>query len=522
MVAKKVRVVTRAYGADRLGVGVRRRRGLHHRAEAERKGHGTDVILTLRQGRHRDGDKNYDRYLSEWGLQGPYHALQQLRALSHPDDGDQEPPEAQARGRRRRLQARVRGLQELETLNSMTPIWKSAPRARSSRRITTSSTRATFHDFEDPRAPSASTPRARSTTTRCCSSRPRAVRPVQQGLREGPGALQLQRPDHGEVRRPAAGLLQLRRGVVDSEDVSLNISRETLQQDRQLTPSRGASRRRFDDLWRTCATTTARPTRSSSRTSAAASSLASTTVRLARRTSLATCCCSGAPRSRRWSRSRVRRGHARWQKAIYYAAGDDRDRLSKMPVVTAVLARGYDVLLCTQDVDEFFQSMREYWRATCPRSMRTTLRARRRRRLRPTGARDRGPPPGAQERGDGRPRPGDRGREEGGRGGDQGAQRPLRRDEGGAGRQGGEGPVSSRWWAWAKPRVHHDRGPAFARDGEGPQARSRGRGRGPRPSAYWSSTQSIRCLPSLQLHKMRAIQRRSRCMPACSTTRRCL
>ena len=49
------------------------------------------------------------------------------------------------------------------------------------------------------------------------------------------------------------------------------------------------------------------------------------------------------------------------QKAVYYAAGDDRERLSKMPVVTGVLARGYDVLLCTQDVDEFtFQAMREY------------------------------------------------------------------------------------------------------------------------------------------------------------------
>ena len=47
------------------------------------------------------------------------------------------------------------------------------------------------------------------------------------------------------------------------------------------------------------------------------------------------------------------------QKAVYYAAGDDRDRLAKMPVVKAVLAKGYDVLLCTEDVDEFcFQAMR--------------------------------------------------------------------------------------------------------------------------------------------------------------------
>lgn len=49
------------------------------------------------------------------------------------------------------------------------------------------------------------------------------------------------------------------------------------------------------------------------------------------------------------------------QKAIYYAAGDSRERIAKMPVVTGVLSRGYDVLLLTQDVDEFtIQSMRTY------------------------------------------------------------------------------------------------------------------------------------------------------------------
>ena len=48
-------------------------------------------------------------------------------------------------------------------------------------------------------------------------------------------------------------------------------------------------------------------------------------------------------------------------RAIYYAAGDSRERLAKMPVVKGVLDRGYDVLLLTQDVDEFtFQAMREY------------------------------------------------------------------------------------------------------------------------------------------------------------------
>ncbi|MDY3969327.1 MAG: molecular chaperone HtpG, partial [Atopobiaceae bacterium] len=49
------------------------------------------------------------------------------------------------------------------------------------------------------------------------------------------------------------------------------------------------------------------------------------------------------------------------QDRIYYAAGESRDRIQKMPVVSSALNHGFDVLLCTQDVDEFmFQVMRTY------------------------------------------------------------------------------------------------------------------------------------------------------------------
>ena len=52
---------------------------------------------------------------------------------------------------------------------------------------------------------------------------------------------------------------------------------------------------------------------------------------------------------------------AEGQDKILYAAGDSRERLAKLPAVTGAVKRGYDVLLCTQDVDEFmFQAMRTY------------------------------------------------------------------------------------------------------------------------------------------------------------------
>ncbi|MDO4399810.1 MAG: molecular chaperone HtpG, partial [Coriobacteriia bacterium] len=40
-------------------------------------------------------------------------------------------------------------------------------------------------------------------------------------------------------------------------------------------------------------------------------------------------------------------------KAIYYAAGEQLERLGKLPLVKAVLDKGHDVLLCTAEEDEF-------------------------------------------------------------------------------------------------------------------------------------------------------------------------
>jgi molecular chaperone HtpG len=41
------------------------------------------------------------------------------------------------------------------------------------------------------------------------------------------------------------------------------------------------------------------------------------------------------------------------QKCVYFAAGDAAERLAKLPAAELVLDKGYDVLLLTEDVDEF-------------------------------------------------------------------------------------------------------------------------------------------------------------------------
>ncbi|MEG0179774.1 MAG: molecular chaperone HtpG, partial [Oscillospiraceae bacterium] len=49
------------------------------------------------------------------------------------------------------------------------------------------------------------------------------------------------------------------------------------------------------------------------------------------------------------------------QKYIYYAAGDSTDRIAKLPQAERILAKGYDILYLTDDVDEFvLQVLHEY------------------------------------------------------------------------------------------------------------------------------------------------------------------
>ncbi len=52
---------------------------------------------------------------------------------------------------------------------------------------------------------------------------------------------------------------------------------------------------------------------------------------------------------------------AEGQEKIYFISGENRDRMAKVPQVQALEAKGYDVLLCTEDVDEFIpQTLQTY------------------------------------------------------------------------------------------------------------------------------------------------------------------
>ena len=371
MVAKRVRVVSRAYGQDEAHVWESDGLEGYTIEPGERAEHGTDVILTLRDnepakptqpGEPAEPGENYDRFLSEWTLKDLIkrysnyvrYPIQMMvtktREKPKPEDaGDDYKPEYEE-------------YQELETINSMTPIWKK--RAEDvSQEDYNEFYKSTFHDFEDP---------ARTISFHA------------EGTLEydallfipGRAPFDLYSKDYEKglalyssnvmIMEKCAELLpdyyNFVRGVVDSEDVSLNISRETLQHDRQLhaiarriekkiTSELEAMRDDDRKAYETFFENFGRGLKFGIYNSYGAKAAELGDLLLF----------WSAKEQKLVTLAEYAAAMPEGQKAIYYAAGDDRERLAKMPVVTGVLARGYDVLLCTQDVDEFtFQAMREY------------------------------------------------------------------------------------------------------------------------------------------------------------------
>ena len=152
------------------------------------------------------------------------------------------------------------------------------------------------------------------------------------------------------------------RGVVDSQDLSLNISREMLQHDRQLT----IMARNIEKKIKAELKNLLRDDRSRYEEFFAA---------FGRQLKYGTVADYGAHKDATqdlllfWSHKQGKlitlaeyvEAMAEGQEKIYYIPGENKDRLAKLPQVETLSKRGYDVLLFTEDVDEFIpQTLRTY------------------------------------------------------------------------------------------------------------------------------------------------------------------
>ena len=359
MVASHVRVVTKRYGSDQAfsweSDGVEG----YTISPAQKEGHGTDVILTIKP--NTDAD-NLDRYLSEYGLKDlikrysnyvRYPVVMNCshqRQLPKPEDaGDDYTPEWEE-------------YFEDETVNSMIPIWK-----RRKSEVTDEEYnefyKSQFHDFADPqRVISVHAEGAISYDVLLfIPSRP----PYDLYSRDFKRGLELYSSnvlimDKCEELLP--DYFGFVRGIVDSQDLTLNISRETLQHNSQLRAiakkvekkivaelekmlknEREEYEKFFENFGRSIKY-------------GIYMSYGTNKDELGKLLMF-----HSAKENKMVTLDEYIEAMPEEQDAIYYAAGESRGRLANMPIVTTVLERGRDVLLCTQDVDEFcFQTMMDF------------------------------------------------------------------------------------------------------------------------------------------------------------------
>lgn len=359
MVADHVRVVSKAYGSDEAFAWESNGVEGYTVSPAERAGHGTDVILTLKPS---TDEADYDSFLSQYALKDlikkysnyvryPIRMeVSKSRPLPKPEDAGDD------------YKTEYEQYTELETMNSMVPIWK---RKRSD--VTDEEYaefyKADFHDFADPlRTVSLHAEGALTYDALLfVPSRPPYdlyARDFKKGLALYSSNVLIM--DKCEELLP--DYFGFVRGVVASDDLTLNISRETLQHDRQLHAIAKRVEKKIKSELAGMRDTDREAYEAFFADFGRSIKLGIYTSYGMAKGQLADLLLFYSARQQKMvTLDEYVEGMRADQGSIYYAAGDSIDRVVKTPVVKSVLAKGFDVLVCTDEVDEFcIQAMQGY------------------------------------------------------------------------------------------------------------------------------------------------------------------
>jgi len=224
MVAKKITVKTRAYGSDQAFLWESEGAEGFTISPCEMEGFGTQIVLTMRD---NTDEEDYDQFLDQYRISSIVtkysdyirYPIRLAMEKSRKKEGSENEYETYT---------------EIETLNSMVPLWK-----RSKQELTQDDYNAFYSDkFHDSQKPLSSvhTSAEGSVSYQALLFVP-ATAPYNYYTRDYEKGLQLY-TNGVLIMDKCADLLpdyfSFVKGLVDSQDLSLNISRELLQHDRQL------------------------------------------------------------------------------------------------------------------------------------------------------------------------------------------------------------------------------------------------------------------------------------------------
>jgi len=358
MVADEVTVITRRHGEDTAHCWKSSGADGYTITECEKDEPGTDVIMRLKQDTE---DERYSEYLETGRLQtlikkySDYirHPIrmevEDYREKARPEDaGDDYKPEWET-------------VVEEKTINSMVPLWQ-RPRSKVEQEEYDSFYREKFGDWQPPLA-TVTTSSEGAVTFKALLFIPSAT-PYDFYTREYEKGLQLY-SSGVLIMDKCADLLpdcfRFVKGVVDSPDFSLNISRELLQHDRQLKIIAAAlekkiknelvklmkdDREKYEKFWAAFG----RQLKYSVTEGYGAKK------ELLQDLLLFTTSKEGKPASLAEYVERMGEG----QEFIYYVCADTREQAARLPQVERIADKGWEILYLTEEVDEFvMQALRE-------------------------------------------------------------------------------------------------------------------------------------------------------------------
>ena len=355
MVASSITVITRKYGEDTAWKWVSDGADGYTIEETTRSAPGTDVIMTLKADTEED---KYSGYLEEYEIRSlvrkysdyiRYPIRMEVEKSRMKEGCDEDKPEYES-------------YTEVETLNSMVPIWQRAKKDVTQEEYE-SFYREKFFDYNKPLRVIHSSAEG-AVSFKALLYIPEKA-PYDFYTKDYKAGLQLY-SSGVMIMENCADLLpehfRFVRGVVDSQDLSLNISREMLQHNRQLTiiarnlekkikselksmmdNERENYEKFFDAFGRNLKYGTVSDY--GTHKDICADLLLFHSHKQGKRISL----------------KEYVDAMAEGQEKIYFAPGENLAQLAKLPQVETLSAKGYDVLLCNEDVDEFvFQSLMTY------------------------------------------------------------------------------------------------------------------------------------------------------------------
>ncbi len=356
MVADEVTVISKKYGSDTAFMWKSSGADGYTIEPAERESAGTDVIMKLKEDTE---DEQYSRFLESYTIQGLVRKYSDY--IRYPIKMNVESQRLKE-GTEASDKPEYETVIEDRTLNSMIPIWQKAKKDVTDEEYN-SFYKEKFYDFEDPLAVIHASVEGAVTYKVLLYIPARA--PFDFNTKDFKKGLQLY-SSGVLIMENCADLLpdcfRFVRGVVDSQDLSLNISREMLQHDRQLKFMAGNLEKKIKaELTKMLETDREKYEKFF-------------TV-FGMQLKYGVVADYGQKKDMLqdlllyWSNKQGKlitlKEYAdampEEQKYIYYATGESRARLGQLPQLEQLNEKGYDVLFMTEEVDEFVpQSLMKY------------------------------------------------------------------------------------------------------------------------------------------------------------------